>query len=111
MALSNDADWTENQCIVEEATDDIFYDTVPDEDDLDVFFDAFENFDDDTTVDANIPFCWAYYTLMSQWMFTLFHRPFNMILFSLTWVIQVVKFLFSAQPFLLASALVWDTLI
>ena len=91
--------------------DDIFYDAVPDEGDLDVFFDAFETFDDDTTVDANVPFRWAYFTLMSQWMFTLFHRPFNMILFSLTWVIQVVKFLFSAQPFLLASALIWDTLI
>ena len=120
--------------------DDIFYDAVPDEGDLDVFFDAFDTFDDDTTVDANVPFCWVYYTLMSQWMFpllhqpfnmilfsvrfrwayytlmlqwmfTLFHRPFNMILFSLTWVSQVVQFLFSAQPFLLASALVWDTLI
>ena len=85
--------------------DEIFHNAVPYEGDLDVFFDAFDNFDDYTTVDANEPFCQAYDTLMWQWMFTLFHPPFNMILFSLTWVIQSLQFLFSAQPFLLVSAL------
>ena len=64
--------------------DEIFHDAVPYEGDLDVFFDAFDNFDDYTTVDATGPFRWAYYTLMWQWMFTLFHWPFYMILFSLT---------------------------
>ena len=88
----------------------IFHEAVSYEGDLDVFFDAVDSFDY-PTVDATGPFCWAYYTLMWHWMSTLFHRPLYMILFSLPWVNPVLKFLFSAQPFLLASALFWDTLI
>ena len=52
---------------------------------------------------------------MSLWMFSLFHLPFTMILSSLTWstrhLITIFNFMMSAQPYLLISALCWDTLI